>query len=771
MKSKCSERDIKNLLEALPDGVLVVDVAGNIANANKQIETLFGYKRQELLTMAFDELLSASSKTNPQWLHGERFSQAKLPTKSLIEDYIGTRKDGSKFSASITTSGVETKNGWMSLAVVRDITNRKHLDEKMSRFATAVIDSDDAITIHDTDGRITAWNRGGERMYGYSEEEALQMSIWLLAPPDRVEEQKEFIYRLVAGETISTYETQRITKDGRILDVWLSVTKMVDETGKIIAIATTERDVTKRKKMEREIQDTKEYLQTVLDSSPLPVIAHDAQGNITRWNLAAETLFGWLESEVIGKPPPIIPTDQFPTFVENITRIASGEKIVYHDVPMLCKSGDLIPCDISIGPFGRSRTETTGFVAIISDVRERKQADKDRLHYESELRQAHKMEAVGRLAGGVAHDFNNMLSVIISYTELIMSMMKSDNPMYSYLHEIRKAGLSSAELTKQLLAFSRKQTTTPKVIKLDEVVAGVKKMLSRLVREEIRLKVISIGELWQIQIDPTQIEQVLTNLIVNSKDAISGNGTITIEMANTAFDETVKRRELSAAPGDYVMLAVSDTGCGMDAKTLENVFDPFFTTKEEGKGTGLGLSTVFGIVKQNEGVIHVYSEPSIGTTFKIYFPRFIGEVGDQSKKEEKIVLTGTETILIVEDELAVLNVVRVIVEEHGYKTLTADNPVEALLLVQEYNHPIDLMLTDVVMPTMNGKELKTQVEVFRPGIKTLFMSGYTSNIIADRGLIDESINFIHKPFSRLTLLQKMREVLDSSFSKSGNNSI
>ncbi len=394
------------------------------------------------------------------------------------------------------------------------------------------------------------------------------------------------------------------------------------------------------------------------------------------------------------------------------------------------------------------------------DITERKQAEEEKEKLENQLRQSQKMEAVGRLAGGVAHDFNNMLFVILGHADMILEQVDPDQPIHADLTEIRDACERSVDLTRQLLAFARKQTVAPKVIDLNETVAGMTRMLQRLIGEDIDLAWMPGEKLWPVRIDPSQIDQILANLCVNARDAIASVGNITIETDNTAFGGTDCADHTGFIPGEYVMLAVSDNGRGMAPETLDNLFEPFFTTKESGKGTGLGLATVYGAVKQNDGFINVYSEPGQGTTFKIYLPRYqakaarLPEQGPSQPTEH-----GRETILLVEDEPAILRMTTMMLERLGYTVLAAGAPGEAVRLSREYAGEIHLLLTDVVMPKMNGRDLVNNIMVSYPNLKHLFMSGYTANVIAHHGVLDEGVNFIQKPFSGKMLGAKIREVL------------
>ncbi len=387
----------------------------------------------------------------------------------------------------------------------------------------------------------------------------------------------------------------------------------------------------------------------------------------------------------------------------------------------------------------------------------------DLKNMETQLYQAQKMESVGRLAGGVAHDFNNMLGVILGHTELALLQADENHELHDDLKEIQKAAKRSADITKQLLAFARKQTISPKQLNLNDTVESMLNMLRRLIGEDIDLVWQPATHLWPVKMDPSQIDQILANLCINARDAIDGVGKLTIETGRKTFDEEYCKEHAGFIPGDFVLLAVSDNGSGMDKDTLENLFEPFFTTKEVGKGTGLGLATIYGIVKQNNGFINVYSEPGQGSIFKIYLPRFSADKDtDKPVPEKKAAAGGTETILLVEDEPSILRMTRMMLERKGYSVLAAATPAEAMEKAKIHSGAIDLLMTDVVMPEMNGRDLADKITALYPGIRLLFMSGYTSNVIAHHGILDDGVAFIQKPFSMADLAEKLREVLDKT---------
>jgi nitrogen-specific signal transduction histidine kinase/CheY-like chemotaxis protein len=397
------------------------------------------------------------------------------------------------------------------------------------------------------------------------------------------------------------------------------------------------------------------------------------------------------------------------------------------------------------------------------DITESKHAEEEKAQLEAQFHQAQKMESVGQLAGGVAHDFNNMLGVILGHAELAQNQLAPNHPLFNNLEEIRKAAKRSAQITRQLLAFARKQTVAPKVLDLNETVEGMLKMLRRLIGENINLIWMPESELWPVKMDPSQIDQILANLCVNARQAIgAGAGKITVETGNSTLDEEYCDTHAGFVSGDYVRIAVNDNGCGMERQILEHIFEPFFTTKQVGEGTGLGLATVYGAVKQNNGFIYAESEPGQGATFTIYLPRYQGVVGQvQTAEVTESALTGHETILLVEDELTILEMTTTMLGLLGHKVLAVGTAEEAIRLGAVHGGEIDLLLTDVIMPEMNGRDLAKRLLANQPEMRVLFMSGYAANILANQGVLDEGVHFIEKPFSMQELAAKVRQTLEN----------
>ncbi len=452
-------------------------------------------------------------------------------------------------------------------------------------------------------------------------------------------------------------------------------------------------------------------------------------------------LSGYVQDEVLGKGCPFDKEYR-------IVRKSDGEVRWVHGLGALTRNAE---------------GTIIGMMGTIQDIADRKQAEAEQAHLALQLQQSWKMELVGRLAGGVAHDFNNMLGVILGNVDLALGQMAATDPLHDDLEEIRGAAVRSAELTHQLLAFARKQTLSPRVIDLNDTVAGTLKMLRRLLGEDVDLLWSPEPSLWPVRIDPTQVDQVLANLCANARDAIEGTGHITIETGRRVFsaDECVHRLEV--LPGEYVMLAVSDDGVGMDADTRARVFEPFFTTKEVGKGTDLGLATVYGIIRQSGGFVDVYSEPSHGSSFRIYLPRYVGASEPETPPAPVAPRPrGQETILLAEDEQGILALTARVLELHGYAVLRARTPGEAVRIAAEHPGEIHLLMTDVVMPEMNGRELAELLGTRHPKMRRLFMSGYSADVIAHRGVLPQGVHFIQKPFSQDALTRKVREVLDAT---------
>lgn len=512
------------------------------------------------------------------------------------------------------------------------------------------------------------------------------------------------------------------------------------------------RDVTDRKQSEQEFRKSEERYRVLVENARDIIYEHDLQGKYTSSNKAGEQITGYSLAEILTLNMEDIVAPEYLNDARNMIRQKlAGQSITAYEVEVLAKDGRRIAVEVNTSLVLQDGIPI-GVQGIARDVTERKQL-------EDQLRQSHKMEAIGQLAGGVAHDFNNLLTVIGGYSSILLGKLLPDSPHRASVEEIKKASDRASSLTRQLLAFSRKQILQPKILDLNTVVSDLDKMLRRLISEDIDLLTVTDPNLAKVKADPGQIEQVILNLVVNAKDAMPKGGKLTIETSNAVLSKDYAR--LHGIPsGAYVMLAVNDTGCGMDAATRKRIFEPFYTTKTAGKGTGLGLATLYGIVKQSGGNVWVYSELGNGTTFKIYLPRAEDLSDSGELNGTKPTPEGTETVLLVEDEEQVRAILRQILENQGYHVLSASHGEEALAISRGPGD-IQLMITDVVMPQMSGRELAEKVVAARPSLRVLFMSGYTDDAIVRHGLLADRLSFIQKPFDPATVARKVREVLDS----------
>ena len=664
----------------------------------------------------------------------------------------------------------------------------KSLNQSQQELANIIDFLPDATFVLDKDKKVITWNRAMEEMTGVSKEEMIGQGDHAYTVPFYGKKRQHILDLLdLEGDELKN-QYQNVIKKGHTLYgeafapalyngkgaiIWATGAPLFDDHGNYFGAIESIRDITERRLVEKEREKLQTLLEQTIEQSPVPmVLVSMPEASFRMINSACLDFLG------ITDEPSVIGTSLFdfiPSFqdydkegnlgaLENLplSRALRGEKTCNEERRIVHKNGTIRWGLVNATPIVNSQGEIlAGFLVIIDDTK-RKRAEEagEKLH--AQLTQAQKMESVGRLAGGVAHDFNNMLGVIIGYSELILEQVPPSQQFHAELEEIRKAAKRSADLTRQLLTFARKQTVAPRVLDLNQAIEGMLNMLRRLIGENINLMWMPGTGLWLVRMDPSQIDQILANLCVNARDAIADVGKITVETENATFDEEYCAGHAGAIPGEYVRIAVSDTGYGMDKETLAHIFEPFFTTKGVGKGTGLGLATVYGAVKQNNGFINAYSEPGQGATITIYIPRHVEKTGTKRATEvSESILGGDELIMLVEDEPTLLEMSRTILERLGYTVLTAGTPSEAIRLSSEFSGMIHLLATDVIMPEMNGRELAECLMESRPEMKNLYMSGYTANIIANQGVLKEGVSFIQKPFSKNELAAKVREALES----------
>jgi two-component system cell cycle sensor histidine kinase/response regulator CckA len=637
-------------------------------------------------------------------------------------------------------------------AEARALAARAEADEARSQLAAIVESSEDAIIGKTLDGLIVTWNPAAERLYGWSAQEVRGRPVSLLAPPDRAEELAGVLERLRRGERVPPFETVGVRKDGQRLDVSLSISPIRDAAGRIVGASAIARDITERKRTEATLRRDALLLANVRDA----VIVADLQGVVTYWNEGATRLFGWQPAEVLGRRL----TERFalgdgPAVADKLQAIMGGRDWT-GEWQGTRQDGSRVWVDARVSRLTDPTGQPVGVLGLAHDITGRKRL-------EEQYHQAQKMEAIGQLAGGVAHDFNNLLTVISGYSDLLFEQFPAEDPAREAVGEIRQAGERAASLTRQLLAFGRQQVLAPVVLDLNAVVIDMEKMLRRVIGEDVHLATALRPDLGRIKADPGQIEQVLLNLCVNARDAMPQGGRLTIETRNVDLDESYGQAHADVRLGPHVLLAVSDTGHGMTEAVQARIFEPFFTTKEVGRGTGLGLATVHGIVKQSGGHVAVYSEPGVGTTFKVYLPRVEEEEDRESRPARGPARApgGQETVLLVEDEEAVRSLARRVLQASGYTVVEARDGGEALRVRSQHAGPIHLLVTDVVMPGMGGRQLAERLQALDPAMGVLYLSGYTDDAVVRHGILQEAVHFLQKPFSPATLARKVREVLDS----------
>ncbi len=748
-----SEIELRGILDTTADGILAVDSHGKMIRANRQFTKLWRIppslmdtgNDQQLLDFVLDQL------SEP-----EAFLQKVHALYGSVEEDADTLtfKDGRIFerhSAPLSKEGSLVGRVWS----FRDITQRKQAQAALQRsealYHSLVDNIPQCILRKDREGRFTFANKSFCRLLGKPAEDVVGKTDFDLYSARLATKYQNDDQRAI--ETGASFETEEenILPSGEKRYVHVTKIPITGPASEIVGVQCVFQDITERKRAEEQIRK----LSRAVEQSPASIVITDLAGRIEYVNPKFTQVTGYSFEEVRGQNSRLLKGNK--TSPEEYRRLwqtisQGGEwRGEFHNRK---KTGDLYWESASISPIVDTEGHITHFLAVKEDITERKVL-------EEQLRQAQKLDSIGRLAGGVAHDFNNMVQVILGNVDLALEEVKPGSALRESLEEIQKAGRRSADLTQQLLAFARKQTIAPRVLDLNETVEALLKMLRRLIGEDINLAWVPAPHLERVKVDPTQIHQILANLCVNARDAISGVGKISIETGNAVFEERDRAVHPEVVPGKYVRLVVSDEGCGMDKETLAHLFEPFFTTKGVGKGTGLGLAMVYGIVEQNHGFIQVESDRGKGTTVMVYLPQHVDQAPTTRKEAAaEVPKSRGEAVLLVEDEQAIVAIARRVLERLGYTVLTASTPSEAIRLAEAQAPTIQLLMTDVVMPEMNGRDLARRLLSSCPNLKCLFMSGYPADIIAQHGVLDEGLHFISKPFSMEDLAAKVREALE-----------
>jgi two-component system, cell cycle sensor histidine kinase and response regulator CckA len=747
------------VFETIGDAVIVMDLTGRVVDWNPAASRLFGYTRAEIvgrpvvtvhdpsLAGLLEEQIQASLHSHHRW-------SGEMPFR---------RKDGSQGLADVVVVAQLDRAGqpvaW--IGVNREVTERRRAEAALAESRALLAAAEELAHVGswslDTQTGALTWSDELFRIVGREPASAPLSTEWfveLVHPDDRPAVRGAFKQLIEEGDA-APVECRVIRPDGSIRTIQARGRLQRNAGGAGQRVLGSAQDVTERVEAERALRMAHATVAALLDAAPLAILSLDLDSCVTMWNPGAERLFGWTAAEVIGKPLPVVSIEYLPEYTQLRDEVFRGRRVSGYETKRRRKDGSLVDVLLSTAPLQDGAGNVSGLVALLVDVTERR-------GLEEQLRQSQRLEAVGQLAGGIAHDFNNLLTVVTSYAALLLEDLGPSHPKANDIQEIARAADRAAALTQQLLAFGRRQLLQPRVLDVNHTVTELERMLRRLLTADIELVTVLDPELRCVRADPGQLEQVLMNLVVNARDAMPGGGTLTVETANVEIDASYPGRHASAIrPGGYVRIAVSDTGHGMDEATQARIFEPFFTTKEPGKGTGLGLSTVYGIVNQSGGYVWCYSEPGRGTTFKIYLPHADAQAEQRGNGTARVAARrGMESVLIVEDDDAVRSVARRILASHGYAVLEAAGGAAALRLYDETSPPVDLVLTDVVMPEMSGSEMARQLRERHPGIRVLFMSGYTGEAALRQRVLEPGAAFIEKPFAPEVLAARVREMLD-----------
>jgi PAS domain S-box-containing protein len=752
---------LAELLDAAPGAITVHDMSGRFLYTNQKNLDLHGYEMDEFMNLNLHDVDVPESEA----LINERIEKIRKNGEATFTVHH-FRKDGSIIPLEIFTKITKWGDQPVLLSIATDISerfeNEKAVRESEEKYRNLVNEMQSGLALHEiildengipVDYRFLDVNPAFERLTGLKKENILGKTVLEVLP----QTEKFWIERY--GQVALTGESVEFEEYAASLDRYYSVVAYRPKENQFAVIV---HEITERRRAEEKLKDNLALLRIAGEVTKLGGWNVNLEENRSYWS----DVVAKIHEMPAGYAPMLEDGINFyaPEWRDKITKVftdCATKGIPYNEKMEIITSTGKRVWIKTIGEAVRNeKGEIFKVHGGFQDISEEVAAEIEKEKLTQQLVQAQKMESIGRLAGGVAHDFNNMLSVIIGRVELALMKTGSENPVFNELVEIQNAAERSAALIKQLLAFARKQVISPKILDVNENVEKILVLVKRLISENVELKWIPQKKVWNILMDPTQLDQIFTNLCINAKDAMSDGGTITISAENVVVYSVDEDRP-GLIPGDFVKISVEDNGHGMDKETASQIFEPFFTTKEHGKGTGLGLATVFGIVKQNNGYVYCFSEEGVGTRFEIYFHKKDAKNKAAEVFEKPICIKGEEsiTILLVEDEPTILEMSRSMLQIFGYTVISAGSPQEALKKSLEHSGKIDLLITDVIMPEMNGRELSKKIISHHPGVKCLFMSGYTAEVIAYQGVIDEDMNFIQKPFTMKTLGEKVKTVI------------
>lgn len=737
-------------------------------DVNEAAVRSYGYSREQFLALTVADIRPAEDVA--AWR--EWISKAPLTDRTMVVRH--RKRDGSIIVVEVRSNAIVYRGRPARLVMAGDLTDRRRAEKEITdlnqRLRERVAELETLLNLlpvgiaisEDRECTRVRANSALARLLGIPADANASVTApaeerppYKLFRGGRELTPDEMPMQAAASRGIASdnVEVDTVFPDGRRIGFLTSTAPLFDQEGAPRGCITSFLDITARKQAEAQLREANQTLRALIEASPLAVVAMDFDGNVRSWNRTAQQMFGWTEQDVLGQQFPAVPENDDEFFRANLKRARHGETLSGIERQRLRKDGSLIDVALWNAVQRDASGVPVGVISVIADITQRK-------HLEEQLRQSQKMEAVGRLAGGVAHDFNNLLTVVTGFSQLVIDSMNPQDPLRAPLEEILKAGNRAAGLTNQLLAFSRRQMIRPTVIDINRVIADMERMLRRLISEDIELVLQLAPGLRSVRADLGQIQQVVMNLAINARDAMAEGGRLQIETSNVEL----RAIDLTAHPelrrGHYVLLSFTDTGEGMDETTRSRLFEPFFTTKGLGRGTGLGLSTVYGIIKQNGGDIAVWSEPGRGASFRIYLPGLSAEPEPVHEPGIQAVQRGaSETILLVEDEPGLRNMVRQVLGAQGYRVIEACDGRDALRAYRELSKPIDILITDVVMPHMNGQELARQLTVLQPDLKVVYISGYAEPVLARYGVGNEGVTFLQKPFTPGELRRTVRDAL------------